>query len=51
MAWNKTPQTPGLTVIQRLQLLVLRLERLSAVQSLQRTRAVMGALTPPEDKT
>jgi hypothetical protein len=49
MAWNPpAPQTTLSLLLQRLQLLSLRLERLAAAKQAQRTLTIVRALVPPE---
>jgi hypothetical protein len=49
MSWNPpTGQTTLDTLLQRLQLLSLRLARLSAAKQSQRTMAIVRALVPRE---
>lgn len=52
MSWNPPAgQTTLDTLLQRLQLLSLRLERLSVAKQAQRTMAIVRALVPPEKKS
>lgn len=48
MTWNKTKKPTALTVLQRMQLLMLRLERLSIAQQAQRTQAIIRGMVPTE---
>jgi hypothetical protein len=52
MTWQKSKtRRPVLTSLQRLQLLVLRLERLAIIEQVQRTQAVIRGLVPTEKKS
>jgi hypothetical protein len=48
--WQKTPRRTTLPMIQRIQILMLRLERLAVAKQVQRTQAVIRAFAPVEER-